>query len=83
LLSGVPAGLLAPDHPIILPLLQAWSNMWRQAAELTRRLVAMELENQHFRLLTSARQTALAKGVTKALFKSPGLIQPKACCLIS
>lgn len=38
---------------IILPLLQAWSDMRRQAAELNRQMVAMGRENQHCRLLMS------------------------------
>ena len=38
---------------IILPLLRAWSDMRRQAAELNKQMVAMGRENQHCRLLMS------------------------------
>lgn len=38
---------------IILPLLQAWSDMRRQAAELNRQMVSLGRENQYCRLLMS------------------------------
>ncbi|NOW49061.1 transposase [Novosphingobium sp. SG751A] len=38
---------------IILPLLQAWSEMRRQAAELNKQMVGLGRENRHCRLLMS------------------------------
>jgi transposase len=48
---------LLQDDPklarIIQPVLRAWSDMRRQAAELNKQMVAMARENQHCRLLMS------------------------------